>query len=82
MRAEEGAHVETLPPAVQNQAAGLAVRFLPAIAENHFVAEAAATQKEVLVVFVEHSANLPQDSEGNNRWRALWSERFSKRSSA
>jgi hypothetical protein len=52
MRLQEGAHVELFPPAVQNQAAGLSTRFLPAIAESHLVAEAAATQKEILVVLV------------------------------
>jgi hypothetical protein len=52
MHLQEGAHVELFPPAVQNQATGLSARFLPAIAESHLVAEAAATQKEILVVLV------------------------------
>jgi hypothetical protein len=52
MRLQERAHVEFFPPAVQNQAAGLSARFLPAITESHLVAEAAAMQKEILVVLV------------------------------
>ena len=59
MRLQEGAHVELFPPAVQNQAAGLSARFLPAIAESHLVAEAAATRKNILVVLVQHGSMLP-----------------------
>ena len=40
--------------AVQNQAAGLGARFLPAIAESQLVAEAGARRKDILVVLVQH----------------------------
>jgi hypothetical protein len=59
MRLQEGTHVELFPPAVQNQAAGLSAHFLPAIAKTHLVAEAAATQKDILVVLVQHGSMLP-----------------------
>ena len=51
---QEGAHVKPLPPAIQNQAAEFAARFLPAITESQLVAEAAATGKDIVVVFVQH----------------------------
>ena len=55
---QEGSHIEPFPPAVQNQAAGISARFLPAITEGHFVADSAATQEEVQVMFVQHSPIL------------------------
>jgi len=51
---EKGAHVKLLPPAVQDEAAGFATRLLSAVAERHFVPEAAATREHILIVFVQH----------------------------
>ena len=58
MRLEEGAHVKPFPPAIQNQAAGLPAGFLPAIAESHLLAEAAAPWKDILVMFRQHGQSL------------------------
>ncbi|HEV2247329.1 MAG TPA: hypothetical protein VGW37_11810 [Terriglobia bacterium] len=56
MRLEEGAHIEPLPPAVQNQAAGLPLRLLAAVAEGQLVAEAEAAGEDILVMLVQHSS--------------------------
>ncbi len=55
---KEGAYVEPLPPAVQDQAAGLAVRLLAAIAEGQLVTEAGAAREDILVVFVQHGSEV------------------------
>jgi len=51
MRAQERPNVKTLPPAVQDEAAGLAPALLSAVSEGRLVTEAAATQQDILIVF-------------------------------
>jgi hypothetical protein len=52
---QEGLDVKCLPPAIQDEAAGFPLGFLPAIAEGNFVPEAATAKEDILIVFVEHN---------------------------
>jgi len=58
MRLQERTHVKSFPPAIQNQAAGLPARFLPAIPERHLLAEPTASRENVLIVFRQHDQSL------------------------
>ena len=58
MRLQEAAHIKAFPPAVQNQPAGLAAGFLPAIAEGDFLTEARTACENILVVFVQHGQTI------------------------
>lgn len=51
---QEGLDVKCFPPAIQDEAAGFPLGFLPAIAEGDFVSEAATAKEDILIVFVEH----------------------------